>query len=40
VISELDGGLSVIKLAEDVVVKCRFGVTQLEADNQNVTVLD
>jgi aminoglycoside phosphotransferase len=36
VISELDGGLSVIKLAEDVVVKCGFGGTQLEADNQKL----
>jgi serine/threonine protein kinase len=34
VISELDGGLSVIKISERVVVKCGSGVTHLEAQNQ------
>jgi len=34
VISELDGGLSVIRISEGVVVKCGFGVSQFEAANQ------
>jgi serine/threonine protein kinase len=34
VISELDGGLSVIRISEDAVVKCGFGVSQFEAANQ------
>ncbi len=34
VISELDGGLSVIRISDVAVVKCGFGVTQYEAANQ------
>lgn len=34
VISEFEGGLSVVKISESAVVKCGFGVTQLEAQNQ------
>jgi serine/threonine protein kinase len=34
VISELDGGLSVIRISKDAVVKCGFGVSQFEAANQ------
>jgi hypothetical protein len=34
VISELDGGLSVIRISEGVVVKCGFSVSQFEAANQ------
>jgi serine/threonine protein kinase len=34
VISEFEGGLSVIKISESAVVKFGFGVTQLEAQNQ------
>jgi aminoglycoside phosphotransferase len=34
VISELEGGLSVIRISEDVVVKRGFGVSQFEAANQ------
>lgn len=34
VISEFEGGLSVVKISENAVVKCGFGVTQLEAQNQ------
>jgi serine/threonine protein kinase len=34
VISELDGGLSVIRISGDAVVKCGFGVSQFEAANQ------
>jgi serine/threonine protein kinase len=34
VISEFEGGLSIIKISEDVVVKCGLGVTQWEAQNQ------
>ncbi|KAH8727388.1 kinase-like domain-containing protein [Phaeosphaeriaceae sp. PMI808] len=34
VISEFEGGLSVIKISEAAVVKCGFGVTHLEAQNQ------
>ena len=34
IISEFEGGLSVIQISEDVVVKRGIGVTQLEAQNQ------
>lgn len=34
IISELKGGNSIIQLSEDAVVKCGFGVTKLEAQNQ------
>ncbi|KAK7177888.1 C6 zinc finger domain protein [Paraphaeosphaeria sporulosa] len=34
IISELEGGLSIIKVSNDVVIKCGVGVTQQEADNQ------
>lgn len=34
IISEFEGGLSVVKLSEDAIVKCGYGVTQLEAQNQ------
>ncbi|KAF2804487.1 uncharacterized protein BDZ99DRAFT_525693 [Mytilinidion resinicola] len=34
VISELEGGLSVIRISEDAVVKCGIGVTKFEATNQ------
>lgn len=34
IISELEGGHSIIRVSDDVVVKCGFGVTQHEADNQ------
>ena len=34
VISELDGGLSIIRISEDAIVKCGFGVSQYEAVNQ------
>ena len=34
VISELEGGLSIIKVSSDVVIKCGVGVSQQEADNQ------
>ncbi|KAF2248726.1 hypothetical protein BU26DRAFT_564427 [Trematosphaeria pertusa] len=34
VVSELDGGLSVVRISEDAVVKCGFGVSQFEAANQ------
>jgi hypothetical protein len=34
VISELEGGLSVIRISEDAAVKCGFGVTLFEATNQ------
>ncbi|KAF2245163.1 kinase-like protein, partial [Trematosphaeria pertusa] len=34
VISELKGGLSVIRISEDAVVKCGMGVTEFEARNQ------
>jgi len=34
VISELEGGLTIIKVSNDVVIKCGVGVSQQEADNQ------
>jgi serine/threonine protein kinase len=34
IISELDGGLSLIRISEEAVVKCGFNVTQFEATNQ------
>jgi serine/threonine protein kinase len=34
IISEFEGGRSVIRISEEAVVKCGFGVTQLEAQNQ------
>jgi serine/threonine protein kinase len=34
VISELEGGLSVIRISEDAVVKCGISVTEFEAHNQ------
>ena len=34
IISEFEGGLSIIQISEDAVVKCEFGVTELEAQNQ------
>jgi len=35
IISELDRGLSVIRISEDAVVKCGFSVSQFEAANQH-----
>ncbi|OCL07946.1 kinase-like protein [Glonium stellatum] len=34
VISELEGGLSIIRISEDAIVKCGLGVTEFEARNQ------
>src|SRR5687768_5162700 len=34
ILSELQGGISVIRISHDAVVKCGFSVTQLEAQNQ------
>jgi serine/threonine protein kinase len=34
IVSEFEGGRSVIRISEEAVVKCGFGVTQLEAQNQ------
>ncbi|KAF2453024.1 hypothetical protein BDY21DRAFT_145168 [Lineolata rhizophorae] len=34
VVSELDGGLSVVRISEDAVVKCGLDVSQFEAANQ------
>jgi serine/threonine protein kinase len=35
VISELEGGHSIIRISKDVIIKCGFSVTQQEADNQD-----
>ncbi|PVH92352.1 hypothetical protein DM02DRAFT_620000, partial [Periconia macrospinosa] len=34
VIHELEGGHSVVRISKDAVVKCGFGITKEEADNQ------
>ncbi|PSN59015.1 hypothetical protein BS50DRAFT_509324 [Corynespora cassiicola Philippines] len=34
IISEFEGGLSVIRISENAVVKCGMGVTKFEANNQ------
>ncbi|KIV98464.1 uncharacterized protein PV09_09730 [Verruconis gallopava] len=36
IVSELDGGLSVIKISEDAVIKCGLGVNEFEAANQKL----
>lgn len=34
IISELDGGLSIIRISKDAVVKCGLDVSRFEAENQ------